>query len=114
MPSIQMSFNDLLEVKRKIKEINTEYKDNLTQTKEYQIICEKINRLKEEKKQIEFVTQSDMGSRYAELEELKAEKKGLQQMITDMSINNLVKGEYEEITDENGKVYNPDYNVDYK
>lgn len=114
MQSIQLTFNDLLIVKKEIKEIKQEYKDILVQDQEYQDICTKIGVLKEQKKQHEFSAQADMGSRWGRLEELKAEQTKLKEMITDISLSNLMKGETEEVRDEYDNLYTPKYNVNYK
>lgn len=114
MQQLQMVFNDYQSVKKEIKDIKNEYKDILVQDQEYQIICEKLNLLKEEKKQHELSAQLDMGIRWGRLEELKSEEKKLKEMITDISITNLMKGESVEVRDEYDNLYTPNYNVNYK
>lgn len=114
MQDVQQIFNDLQAIKKELKEIKEEYKDILSQDQEYQMLSEKMNVIKEQKKQHELSAQGDMGSRWDRLEELKDETKKLQEMISDISLTTLMNGETLEVRDEYDNLYTPNYNVTFK
>ncbi len=114
MKDVQEVFNELQETKKEIKEIRKEYKDSLSHDSEYAELVEKINEIKEEKKQHEMSAQRDMGSRWEQLEDLKAEEKSIKEMISDISLTNLMKGETVEVRDAYDTLYEPNYNISFK
>lgn len=114
MKDIQEVFNELQTAKKEMKEIRKEYKDVLTQDAEYQELLEKLNTMRETKKQHELSAQRDMGMRWEKLEELKGEVKSLQEMISDISLSTLMDGETVEVRDEYDNLYEPMYNVNFK
>lgn len=114
MQDIQEVFNELQIAKKEMKEVRSEYKDVLAQDADYQEIVEKMNDLKEIKKQHELSAQNDMGARWERLEELKSEVKKLQEMISDISISTMMEGETVEVRDEYDSLYEPTYSVNFK
>lgn len=114
MQDIQEVFNDMQVAKKEMKEVRKEYKDVLAQDADYQEVLEKMNDLKEIKKQHELSAQNDMGMRWEKLEELKSEVKKLQEMISDISISTMMEGETVEVRDEYDSLYEPTYNVNFK
>ena len=114
MKDIQEVFNELQTAKKEMKEIRKEYKDILAQDAEYQELLEKLNVLREQKKQHELGAQRDMGMRWEKLEDLKGEVKSLQEMISDISLTTLMEGETVEVRDEYDNLYEPYYNVNFK
>ena len=114
MEDLQQLFNKMQAAKKEMKEIRKEFKDILAQDAEYQEIVEKINVLREQKKQHELSAQRDMGMRWEKLEELKGEIKTLQEMISDISLSTLMDGETVEVRDEYDNLYEPYYNVNFK
>lgn len=114
MKDLQEVFNDLQEAKKESKEIRKEYRDALSQDAQYQEIIEKMNDLKEKKKNQELAAQRDMGSRWEKLEDLKEEIKSMQEMISDISLTNLVDGKTVEVRDEYDTLYEPIYTVAFK
>jgi chromosome segregation ATPase len=114
MKDLQEIFNEMQTAKKEMKEIRKEYKDILVQDAEYQVIMEKVNTIKETKKQHELSAQRDMGSRWERLEELKGEVKSLQEMIADISLSTMMDGETVEVRDEYDSLYEPIYSVSFK
>ncbi len=114
MKDLQEVFNDLQLAKKESKEIRKEYRDTLLQDGQYQALLEELNKLKETKKSHEMAAQRDMGSRWEKLEDLKTEVKSLQEMISDISLTNLVDGKTVEVRDEYDALYEPVYTVAFK
>ncbi len=114
MKDLQEVFNDLQEAKKELKEIRKEYRDALSHDGEYQVIIEKMTELREQKKNHELSTQRDMGERWERMEDLKSETKAMQEMISDISLTNLMDGKTIEVRDEYDTLYEPVYSVTFK
>ncbi|MEA2006602.1 MAG: hypothetical protein U9O20_00360 [Patescibacteria group bacterium] len=114
MKSIQEVFINLKEVSEEQKEIRKEYRDALTQADNYEETLEKLDELKQEKKQIEEKIQGTMGSRWEKLEDLKNKAKELKQMQSDVAITTLMDGKTVEVQDEFNNVYEPVFSVSFK
>jgi len=107
-------FNDLQVAKKESKDIRKEYRDSLSQDAQYQDIVEKMGELRETKKKHELAAQRDMGMRWEKLEDLKSEIKAMQEMISDISVTNLVDGKNVEVRDEYDSLYEPVYTVSFR
>lgn len=114
MKNLQEVFNDLQIAKKEAKEVRKEYRDTLSQDAEYQAIVEKMTDMREKKKNHELAAQRDMGKRWDDLEDAKSEIKSTQEMLTDISVTNLVDGKTIEVRDEYDTLYEPVYNVAYR
>jgi len=114
MKDVQEVFNEFQVTKKEMKEIRREYKDVLSQDTEYQELLEKLNTLRETKKQHELSAQRDLGMRWEKLDELKGESKSLQEMMSDISLSTMMDGETVEVRDEYDNLYEPMYNVNFK
>jgi len=114
MKDVQEVFSEFQIAKKEMKEIRKEYKDVLAQDAEYQELLEKINTMRETKKQHELSAQRDLGMRWEKLDELKGEIKSLQEMMSDISLSTMMDGETVEVRDEYDNLYEPIYNVNFK
>lgn len=114
MKDIQEIFNELEEVKKTQKEIQTEYKDALSNANEYEEIQDQIKELTEKRKQIQGMIQAEMGQRFQDLEIAKDQQKELKQMLSDVAMSNLMDGKSIELKDSNDSVYEPKFNVSFK
>lgn len=114
MKDLQEVFNDLQDAKKNVKEIRKEYKDVLSHDSEYQDLLDEMKDLREQKKNYEISAQQSMGARWEELEDMKTEVKSMQEMISDISLSSLMKGETVEIRDQYDSLYEPVYNVSFK
>jgi len=114
MKNIQEVFNEIQEFKNTRKEINREYRDALIQAEGYEDLKEEMKKLRDKKKILETVVRAEMGSRYEELEKAKTEIESLEQMLTDIAMTNLMKGENIDIIDKNDAKYEPSYKITFK
>lgn len=99
---------------REQRTIRKEYKDALSHDAEYQKIEEQLKELKEQKKRVELHTQETMGSRWQKFEELKADITDHKEMISDIAMTTIMKGESIEISDDEQTVYEPKFTVTFK
>jgi len=114
MKDIQEIFNELEEQKKIQKEIQTEYKDALTNANEFEEIKDQIKELTEKRKQIQSMVQAEMGQRFQDLEVAKDQQKELKQMLSDIAMSNLMDGKSIELKDRNDSVYEPKFSVTFK
>lgn len=114
MADLQKVFDEIREAKKEMKEIRAAYRDALAQTDKFQEVSDKVKELREEKKTIEARVQNEMGKTYQKLEELKVEVAGKEEMLNDIAITTLMKGETVEVTDEYQNRYEPLYVVRFK
>lgn len=114
MADLQKVFDEIREAKKEMKEIRAAYRDALAQADKYPEISEKIKEQREEKKTIEARVQNEMGRAYQKLEELKVEVAGKEEMLNDIAMTTLMKGETVEVVDEYQNRYEPLYVVRFK
>jgi uncharacterized coiled-coil DUF342 family protein len=114
MRDIQEIFNEIQELKEEQKGIRAEYKDALANANEYEETTQKVIELREKKKQIESLTQSRLGSRYQKFEEIKNKINELNELLTDIAMNDLMAGKTISIKDKNANEYEPIYKITFK
>jgi predicted nuclease with TOPRIM domain len=114
MQNLQEVFNRIKATKKEQKEIRKAYKDSLSASQSYKETVEKISGHKLRKKQIEEETKKELGQEYVKLESLKKDIDLDKEMLTDIAISTLMKGETVELADEDGNVYEPIFSVKFK
>lgn len=114
MTSLQEIFIRTNEIKKKQKDLRSAYKDALHASLEYQEIEEKLKALKERKRQIESVTKEQFSSEFTKLEDMSIDLASDEEMMTDMAIGMLLKGETVEVKDEYENTYEPVFKVRFK
>lgn len=114
MQNIQDVFNHIREMKKEQKDLRDMYKDALVQADEYEEIVEKIATLREKKKEIETRIQSQLGRAYEKLEDLKREVETEKEMMNDIALSTLMKGETVVVKDEYDNEYEPNWKVGFK
>ncbi|EKD58373.1 MAG: hypothetical protein ACD_56C00141G0003 [uncultured bacterium] len=114
MQNIQEVFNHIREMKKEQKDLRDMYKDALVQADEYEEIVEKITVLREKKKEIETRIQAQLGRAYEKLEDLKREVDTEKEMMNDIAISTLMKGETVVVKDEFDNDYEPNWKVAFK
>lgn len=114
MQNIQEVFNHIREMKKEQKDLRDMYKDALVQADEYEEIVEKIATLREKKKEIETRIQSQLGRAYEKLEDLKREVETEKEMMNDIALSTLMKGETVVVKDEYDNEYEPNWKVGFK
>lgn len=114
MQNLQEVFDKIQEHKKVRKEIGREYRDALTQSSGYEDVKEEIKKLRDKKNALESAVQAEMGSRYEELEVAKKEIETLDQMLTDIAMTSLMKGESISLKDKNNAEYEPSYKITFK
>lgn len=114
MKTVQEVFSRLAEIKKEQKATKSAYKDALDNSDNYKKIVEELKALREKKKQIETMTQKELGAAYLKIEDLDLELKGQKEMLNDVAIASLMKGDTVEVKDEYGNAYEPVWSVSFK
>lgn len=111
---MQEVFDEIIGMQNEQKEIKKEYRDALSHDAGYKQTIEELDALKEKKKKFEQFVQGQLGKRYERLEELKGQISDMKQMLSDIAVTNLMKGESIMIKDEYDNLYEPAYSVSFK
>jgi hypothetical protein len=114
MQSLQEVFNRIQAAKGKQREIKRMYKDALEGSAAYQQNVEEMNRLREETNKIEATIKEDFRNEMESLDELKLNLESDSQMISDIALSQIVKGEKAEVIDQSENGYTPLFSVKFK
>ena len=114
MQNIQEVFNHIREMKKEQKDLRDMYKDALVQADEYEEIVEQIQVLREKKQAIEARIQLQLGRAYEKLEDLKHDVETEKEMMNDIALSTLMKGETVVVKDEWDNEYEPNWKVGFK
>ena len=114
MQDIQVLFRRTQEIAGEMRAIRKEYKDTLAHDTEHQRLTEEMKTMRDQKKLIETHAQESMGSRYQKFEELRDELSDTKQMISDIAMTTLMKGQPVEVSDEYDTLYEPQFSVSFK
>ena len=101
-------------MKKEQKDLRDMYKDALAQADEYEELVEEIATLREKKKQIETRIQAELGRAWEKFDDLKREVETEKEMLNDIALTTLMKGETVEVKDEFDNAYEPTWKVNFK
>jgi len=114
MQNIQDIFDRIQEHKKKQKELRALYKDALKASTQYVSITEELKELREKKRKIEFSTKEDLASEFQELETLELDIKNDVELLSDLAVTQLMKGETIAVSDKYQNAYDPVVTVRFK
>jgi len=96
---------------KKLKEV---YRDALINSPSYKEVVDELNELKVKKTQIEADVKSQFSSEFTKLEDLKIDLDSDMEMISDLALTQLMKGETVKVKDEYEVEYDPLFTVKFK
>ncbi len=102
------------EKKKELKDLRGMYKDAMENSLPYQNILEKLQEIKNQKAILEETIRNSMGDSYIKMEELKSELQSDKEMMTDIALTKLMKGETVELKDKFDNQYEPVFSVRFK
>jgi predicted nuclease with TOPRIM domain len=114
MTNIQEVFDRIQKTKKEQKELKTMYRDALNNSGAYQRSLEELKKLKEEKRKYEEGIKKEYSSEFDKLEILKNELMNDSQLLSDMVMTQVAKGQKVEIKDEYETQYEPIFSVRFK
>jgi hypothetical protein len=107
-------FNRIKEKKHEKKKLHGSFKEALQGSKPYQDILQELETLKAKKLQVENSIKLEFESELRRIDELKQHLLSDTQMLSDMALTSLMRGETVQITDENDQKYDPVFSVRFK
>ncbi|MDQ7814696.1 MAG: hypothetical protein RDU25_02765 [Patescibacteria group bacterium] len=114
MPDIQEVFSRIQVKKKEKKKIKSSLRDAFSTSKPLQDLIDELRRLKDKKKGLENEIKAQFESEMAEMEKIESDVKSDSELLNDLALNSLIKGEPVEITDENDTKYEPILNVKFR
>lgn len=114
MQNIQEIFNRIQENKKKLKDLRSSYKDALSTSQQYIDAKEELTAQREKAKQIEADIRAGFASEFTQMDDLKIDIASDEELLTDIAMTKLMKGESVEITDQYDNEYEPIFNVKFK
>jgi len=103
----------LEELKRKRRELNRMFKDELAQNEQYQKIVEDLRVLREKKKSIENTTKVSCFAGRDAIKDVADQIKVEKELLTDVALNMYVEGRTVEIVNQDTR-YTPEFSVKFK
>lgn len=114
MSQLKKVFARIQQSKQEQKKIKKMYRDSLDSSAEYKKTIEEIKTLKERKKKIEEALKEDYSAEFSRLDTIKLDLRHDNEMLSDLALNSLVKGESISLEDEDGNQYAPSFKVSFK
>lgn len=114
MANLEQVFDRISEIKKQQKDIKTSYKDALVTSQSYQDVVEELKKLKEKKKNIELAIREDFSYEFQKLEDLKIDLASEQEVLSDIALTKLMKGESIALKDKHDVEYEPVFSVKFK
>jgi len=114
MQNLQEVFVRIQESKKKIKDLKTAFKDALETSQSYKEVSEELKTMKEKKKSIEASTKEQFASELTQIDDLKIDLAADMELISDIAMTQLMKGETVSVTDQYENEYEPIFNVKFK
>ncbi|MDA1334492.1 MAG: hypothetical protein O2794_00550 [bacterium] len=114
MKSAQEIFDRMQEVKVEQRELRRAYKDTLDNMTDYRELVDQYNKARDKKLSIEHKVKQDSANEFAKLETMKMNLKSDQEMLSDIALTTMMKGEQVEITDQHQNEYEPVFSVKFK
>ncbi|MBP6942876.1 MAG: hypothetical protein KBB55_02415 [Candidatus Buchananbacteria bacterium] len=113
MSNLQEVFARIQQTTKEQREIKKSYRDVLTANGEYQQLAEELKTLKARKAEIERTVKEEFSAEFTKLDDLKIDLESDRELLSDLALNQLMKGETVEIMDEEVR-YEPVFNVRFK
>lgn len=114
MKDVQEVFNRIKEKQQEQKIIKGIHRDVMANSQEYQLIMEELRAIKEKKKKIEENLKSELKSEFQKLDEIKNYIASDREMLSNMALTQLIKGEAVGVVDEHNNKYQPVFSVRFE
>lgn len=111
--SVQEIFGRLQEKRQQARIIASKYKSELASSHDYQQLKEQIEKLRERKKKHEASVREQAGANFARMEELKFAIKQDAQLLSDVALTAIMKGESIQIKEDHVE-YEPVFTVRFR
>lgn len=114
MANLNEVFKRIQQTKKEQKDVKLVYRDALATNKPYQDIVDELKKLRDRKKQIENEIKAAFRAELDKLDALKLDLQTDNEVLSDLALTQLMKGETVKITDEYENEYVPQFTVRFK
>lgn len=114
MAEAQEIFNRIKEKKNEQKNLKDIHRSVLANSQEYQLILEELKELKDKKKKIQSSLESDLKEEFAKIDEIKSYIASDREMLSNIALTQMLKGEKVEVADEHNNKYGPVFSVRFE
>lgn len=114
MSKIEQVFSRIQETQKELKHLKSSYRDALSNSQRYQNVLEELKGLKEKKQKIEAEIKDDFKSELSRMENLKADIDNDKELLSDIAVSKLARGENIELVDKDQVQYEPIFSVRFK
>lgn len=114
MQDLQAIFNRIQENKKKLKDLRDSYKEALKQDQSFVEAEEALKTAREKKKAIELEIKNQFASEFVKMDDLKIDVASDQEMINDIAMTMIMKGETVAVNDKYDNEYEPLFTVKFK
>lgn len=114
MSNLQEVFIRIRENRKEQKKMKDAYRDALNNSPEYKAISEDYKEIKVKKQQIEGDIKSQFSSEFTKLDDMKIDLDSDLEMLSDIALTSLMKGETVKVKDEFDVEYDPFFSVKFK
>jgi predicted nuclease with TOPRIM domain len=114
MSNLQEVFLRIRTNRQEQKKLKEAYRDALYNSPSYKEVVDDLNELKVKKKQIEGDVREQFSSEFTKLEDMKIDLDSDLEMISDLALTQLMKGETVKVKDEYDVEYDPLFTVKFK
>ncbi|MFA6228519.1 MAG: hypothetical protein WC668_05065 [Patescibacteria group bacterium] len=114
MSNLQEVFSRIRETKKEQKKLKDVYRDALVNLLEYKKITDELKELRDRKKKIENDVKAQLSSELTKIDDLKIDLESDYTVLSDIALNQLVKGETVKVKDEYEIEYEPIFTVKFK
>jgi len=114
MAEVQDIFNRIREKQNEQKTLKDIHRSVLANSQEYQLVLDELKELKDKKKQIQSVLESDLKEEFDKIDEIKSYIASDREMLSNMALSQIIKGEKVEIVDEKNNKYTPVLSVKFE
>ncbi len=114
MQDLQSIFHRVQENKKKLKDLRDSYKEALKGDQSYVEAEEALKTAREKKKTIELAIKQMFASEFVKMDDIKIDIASDQEMINDISMTMIMKGETVSVNDKYDNEYEPLFTVKFK
>ncbi len=114
MENLQDVFNRIQEQAKEQRVMKEAYRESLESNTEYQELVEKLQGLKDRKKQIEFMVSEQLADQMEKIERIQKAIASDKQILADIALSTYVKGEQVEVVGPKNEPYEPQFSVRFK
>ncbi len=114
MQDIGEVFTRIQENKKRLKDLRSAYTDALSSSQQYVDIKEELTVMREKMKSLEATIKEGFSGEFTQMDDIKIDIASDMELMTDIAMTRLMKGETVAVTDQYDNEYEPSFKVNFK